>query len=206
MLKARPTPFGRWFWQLFCRISIRMYFRGPVWEMPQVPDSQKSLLMVGNHVSWWDGFWMIRLNEMLFKREYYVMMLEEQLSPRPFMQQGGAFSIDPGSRSIVESLSYTAELLKNPRNLVQMYPQGEIHSVYHDQFVFSPGIERILKKAGDQTQLYFFAALLDYFSEPKPLLRFYIEPYDHLSQASDSQSLEQAYRAFYKSCTARQKA
>ena len=72
-------------------------------------------------------------------------MLEEQLKKNWFFQYTGGYSIKKSTRSVVESLNYTAELLENNKNLVLMFPQGKIQSMHRSEFVFEKGIERILK-------------------------------------------------------------
>ncbi len=74
-------------------------------------------------------------------------MLEEQLRKHMYLNKAGGFSVRKGSRSIVESLGYTAELLNDKNNLVLMFPQGRIESMHKQDFVFEKGIEYVLKKA-----------------------------------------------------------
>ncbi len=54
------------------------------------------------------------------------MMLEEQLRKRMYLNKSGGYSVRKGSRSILKSLDYTAELLKEKKSLVLMFPQGKI--------------------------------------------------------------------------------
>ena len=129
------------------------------------------------------------------------MMLEDELAKRPFMRQGGAFSIQPGSRSMIDSLNYAAELLKNPENMLLLYPQGKIHSLYETDIQFGTGINHILKKAGPQVQVIGFVVLLDFLSRAKPRLRFYLQEMDYYSETD----LNQTYRNFYDECIQRQK-
>jgi hypothetical protein len=123
------------------------------------------------------------------------MMLEDQLSVRKMATRIGAFSVKPGTRDVVESLHYAAELLDDTDNSVLMFPQGKIHSIYHSTFYFERGIEKILKLA-PKCQLLFYTAFIDYFSNRKPTLFFYIKeiPVDEELQSS---SLQQLYQSFY---------
>ncbi|MCA1745521.1 MAG: hypothetical protein LC643_07450 [Bacteroidales bacterium] len=61
------------------------------------PVHGQSVLVIGNHVSWWDGFWVYYLNKRFLKKKLHVMMLESQLKHRRFLTRIGAFSIEPGS-------------------------------------------------------------------------------------------------------------
>ncbi|MEZ4829408.1 MAG: lysophospholipid acyltransferase family protein [Bacteroidia bacterium] len=202
IIAALPTKWGRFFWENFSAIAIRVCFRGMEFSGPVSPDPSRSMLMVGNHISWWDGFWPMILNKKLFGKKYHVMMLEAELSKRPFMRRGGAFSINPGNRSMVESLRYTAGLLENPENMVLMYPQGKIHSVYESTFEFQPGIEKIIGVCRKPVQVVFFASLLDYGSFPLPTLRMYMEEYTGEPAAA---VISGAYTRFYLNALALQK-
>ena len=88
------------------------------------------ILLIANHVSWWDGFWVSYLNLKVFKRKYHFMMLEKQLKCFPVLNKTGGYSIKKGSRTVLESLQYTAELLNDSGNAVLLFPQGKIQSMY----------------------------------------------------------------------------
>lgn len=153
--------------------------------------------MIANHVSWWDGFWVSYLNLKRFRRKFHFMMKQEQLQKFPFFQKTGGYSVKKGSRSIMESLDYTAELLRNPGNAVVLFPQGSIRSVYTRDFRFEKGIEKILERTGKKIQLILVANLMEYFSHPKPDLYVYFMEYqeDDFSTAA----VEHAYNEFYDS-------
>ncbi len=161
-------------------------------------DEDKSVLMIGNHISWWDGFWPIEMNRRLWKRSYFVMMLETQLSIRPFLRQGGAFSIQPGSRDMIASLRYASSLLGDPRNIVLIFPQGKIHSQYARDVAFAAGVEKILRQAAGPVQVLFYAAFLDYGSFSQPTLRIILRRWDH----DGDPSIHAAYLRFFNEAEA----
>jgi hypothetical protein len=156
---------------------------------------EKSSLIIGNHVSWWDGFFGMYINKHFLGKKFHFMMLEEQLSVRKMATRIGAFSVNPGARDVVQSLRYAAELLDDTGNSVLMFPQGKIHSIYNSTFTFERGIEKILKLA-PQSQLLFYAAFIDYFSNRKPTLYFYIKEISG-DEELHSASLQQLYQSFY---------
>lgn len=162
---------------------------------------KKAVLMLGNHVSWWDGFWALYLNNQLFKKKIHVMMLEDQLRMRRFLSKFGAFSIDPNTRSVVESLNYSVDLLSNPNNLLVMYPQGKLHSMHQSDIVFERGIEKILSRCVE-VNLMFYAAFVDYFSNRKPTLTIYIEQVEF--DRYNSSDLNSMYCDFYINCRKKQ--
>ncbi|GAB4416121.1 MAG: hypothetical protein OHK0039_25310 [Bacteroidia bacterium] len=192
MIAAAPTGLGRWFWETFTHLALRRRFHTVEADLLPETDPGRAILLIGNHISWWDGFWGIWLNKHRFGRRFFVMMLEEELRKRPFMRRGGAFSIRPGSRDVLRSIDYTRALLTDPRNLVLLFPQGRIHSLYETEIRFAPGVARILRES--PCQVVFYAALLDYGSHPRPSLRFYLAACPPGTAPAD---IEAAYQQFY---------
>jgi 1-acyl-sn-glycerol-3-phosphate acyltransferase len=160
------------------------------------------ILLISNHVSWWDGFWIVYLNRKIFKRSFYFMMLEEQLRKFWFFNYAGGFSVKKGSKSIIESIHYSLELLSNSQNLVFMFPQGEIQSMHKQTFAFEKGIEKILKNKGKKVQIIFQVNLIDYFSNAKPGLNIYFTEYH--DEIFDIKSMENKFNVFYEQCIDKQ--
>ena len=158
--------------------------------------------MIGNHFSWWDGFIAYRLNDLFLHKKFHVMMLEEQLTPRMFLNKAGAFSIKRGSRSVIESLRYASSLLHEPENLVVVYPQGTITSLHSRPVKFEKGTERILDGASKRLMILFYVALPDWFSEKKPGLTVRVTEYPSTDRSASS--LEEAYNRFFNECISKQ--
>jgi 1-acyl-sn-glycerol-3-phosphate acyltransferase len=156
------------------------------------------VLVICNHVSWWDGFWVMYVNMRLFHRLFFFMMLEEKLDEFSFFKKCGGYPVRKGSRSILESLQYTVELLRDRNNLVLMFPQGEISSMHNQHFKFGHGIERIVSQVTGNIQVIFMANLVDYFSEKKPSLFIYLKEYH--GNAEDAGKIEEHYNIFYSEC------
>lgn len=199
MIKARH----HWFYvPLFCRFTRRnfrkIYHQVSVIREPETYD--QALFLMGNHFSWWDGFFAYYLNMEIFHKQYHVMMLEEQLQKNRILNKIGAYSIQPGSRHIRESLMYTRDLLKDPQNLVVFYPQGKIESMHTQPLHFESGMEMILKGL-ENVQVVFYAALIDYFSQKKPGLNLYLNTY---RGERTTEKLEEAYNSFLSQCKIRQ--
>ena len=49
-------------------------------------DNDLPVLLMSNHVSWWDGFWAMYVNLKVFRRKFHFMMLEDQLRKFWFFQ------------------------------------------------------------------------------------------------------------------------
>lgn len=165
------------------------------------PVGSTSELVIGNHVSWWDGFWVYYLNRRFLNKQLFVMMLEEQLAPRRFLSRIGGFSINPRHRSVVGSLDYAVSKLTSPGNLVVMYPQGQIASNSAGVLPFQKGFNRVVEKAGLKRVL-FYVALIDYFSNRKPTLYFYLGHFDR--EDPNGTETEMAYHTFYSEAVALQ--
>jgi hypothetical protein len=128
------------------------------------------------------------------------MMLEEQIKKFRITNKVGGFSVRKGSRSIIETLKYTNELLSDKENLVLIFPQGEIQSVYNQEIRLEKGIEKILKDNTGKIQVLFIANLVDYFSEEKPGLFIYFK--ELITPGSSLEEIEKEYNEFYSGCVA----
>jgi len=158
-------------------------------------DNQKALLVIANHMSWWDGFWVELLNHKIFHRKFHFMMLEEQLKKHWYFQYTGGYSVKKKSRSAIESINFTLELLERPQNMVLMFPQGKIHSMHVDYIKFEKGIEKIIQKSPHDTQVIFVVNLVDYFSNKKPNLYMYFKSF--LANDLKKSDIENKYNVFY---------
>ena len=200
MLKSRHHFIVYPFFQHYTRYLLRTRYHTVSIEN-HFADNGNAVLLIGNHVGWWDGFWAMYLNLKVLKRKFHFMMLEEQLMRYRFFNYTGAFSVNKGSRSVVESIRYASELLNDSENMLLMYPQGRLHSMYEHHFQFEKGIERMLKNRERKVQVVFSANLVDCFTEPKPSLSIYTENYEG---AFTVEALEHAYNDFYDRCLEKQ--
>jgi 1-acyl-sn-glycerol-3-phosphate acyltransferase len=204
MITAKHSRLGTWFWAQWSRWGIRLLFEDFRYEERVEVDPRRALLLVGNHISWWDGFWPLWLNHKHLGKRFHAMMLEEQLAQRRFLRSAGGFSINPRSRSVIASLSYAAELLSDPKNLLLIYPQGKIHSLYDQPIRFEKGLEKVLQLTQAPVQLVFSVALLDYHARPRPSLYYRLREYEGDVQAPLAE-IERAYQSFYDHCLERQR-
>ncbi|MFO7616417.1 MAG: lysophospholipid acyltransferase family protein [Bacteroidales bacterium] len=206
MIPARHTWFHVRFFRLYADLRIRRHFSRVVIHppVPELPD--KPLLVIGNHFSWWDGFFILWLNNRLFHRRFYVMMLEEQLKNNMILNRTGAFSIRPGSRDAVASIRYARDILTRgvdpalqpaQRPLLLIYPQGAIRSMHDRHLHFESGLGHILDQLQGQVTLLMSVALTDYFSNQKPELHFYLREYP-LDDNLNIEHLENEYNDFLK--------
>jgi 1-acyl-sn-glycerol-3-phosphate acyltransferase len=183
--------------KVFTLISIKRNFH-EVKIIDDFEDRKLPLFVIANHFSWWDGLFVNFVNMKKFKRKFNFMMLEEQLEVYKFFRNLGGYSIKKNSRSMIETFKYTGELLRDNSNLVLMFPQGEIQSLHMSEFIFEPGIDRILGKVENEIQMLFIANLVDYFSKPKPTLYAYLKEFKPAGLSHIE--LQEAYNSFYSGC------
>ena len=203
IIKSRHRPFFTWFFRVYSIQMIRWHFR-KVTIHGKFMDRGLPVMLIGNHFSWWDGFIANFLNIRVFRRKFHVMMLEDQLDSRMFLNKAGAYSIKRGSRSVIESMQYTVDLLSNAENLVVLYPQGVFESQYRRPVRFEKGVDTIAARVTNEVHLVFYAALLDYFSSRKPSLSVYLREVPREIALSPG-SIESAYNTFLSQCTWQQK-
>jgi 1-acyl-sn-glycerol-3-phosphate acyltransferase len=185
------------FFKLYTLWKIRRNFHN-VYINGEFHEKKLPVLLLSNHLSWWDGFWAMYLNIKLFQRKFYFMMIEEQLKKYKFFNKTGGYSVKKGSRSIIETLEYTIQLLKDKNNMVLLFPQGEIQSLYTQTIHFENGIGNIMKKVSGPVQVIFLVNLVEYFSNPKPGLYLYLKEYT--GKDFTTENLEKEYNYFYVNC------
>ncbi|MCE2414298.1 lysophospholipid acyltransferase family protein [Candidatus Poribacteria bacterium] len=139
---------------------------------PKIPDDLPVLLLP-NHSTWWDGFFVYLLNKKIFRRTTYLMMLEKQLSKYKFFAKIGAYSIEPENRhNIIKSLEYTVELLDREMPLVSIFPQGQLVPWHTRPLGYKRGVEWILRKYGKPIAVLPLAIRTEFLGEKRPSVFF----------------------------------
>ncbi len=201
IIKARHIPFFVRFFSFYSRNGLKSHFSHVRFEC-SVNTSGRPVLLIGNHFSWWDGFIAYRLNDLVLRKKFHIMMLEEQLEKRLFLNKAGAFSIRRGSRTVVDTLRYTSGLLHDAENMVVVYPQGTITSIHRRPVRFEKGTERIIAGASDKLMILLYVALPDWYSGKKPGLDVRVIEYS--ARERTVTDLEEAYNIFLDECIAKQ--
>ncbi|QKG80120.1 hypothetical protein FHG85_07550 [Tenuifilum thalassicum] len=181
--------------KVYANLLLNLHFREIRIEGDFTPDN-RSVLLIPNHFSWWDGFFAWKLNTMLLRKEFYLMMLESELKKHRFLKKLGAYAIVPTSKGMLESLRFASEVLTQPNNVLVYYPQGRLHSQHHMGLEFQKGIERIAQQS-DNFRLLMCANLIDYYNYKKPSLTIYLQEYDRLTDFSLTQ-FQLTYNLFLK--------
>ena len=197
IIKAKHNFIIHPIFKQFSRVMINRHFtQVEVIGNVDVSDD-RSVLLLSNHTGWWDGFWHLYLNMKVFKKKFHFMMLEEQLKKHWYFNYTGGFSVNKTAKSIVETIQYSADLLSHTENIVLMFPQGKIESIYKQTFAFEKGVQKIIEKTDrSKVQIVFLVNSIDYFLNKKPILYHYIKEYEECD--SDYRAIERSYNAFFK--------
>ncbi len=197
IIKAKHNLFIYNFFKLYSLYKIRRSFRRVVTE-GEFDDNGKAVVVIANHVGWWDGFWVMFLNLRVFRRRFHFMMLEEQLRKFWFFMYSGGFSVHRGSKSIIETINHAREIIEKSENLLLVFPQGRLESLYQTEIYFEKGIEKILSGKEDRIHLVFVASLVDYYNEQKPSLFIYFTEVKNCAMTTGA--LRDRYKIFYDEC------
>ncbi|MBW4891264.1 lysophospholipid acyltransferase family protein [Mucilaginibacter sp. HMF5004] len=152
----------------YMRFRMRRAFKTIEIATPVTVKEGHSILLLCNHFSWWDGFFGNYLAYWVLKRKLYIMMQHDHLEKRMLFNLFGGFSIERGTREMMKSLWYAADLLNNAENLVVVFPQGELISNHTTTVSVEKGIERLVNHIKGPCQIVYCATLIDYFESLKP--------------------------------------
>ncbi len=198
MIIASHHPLFAWFFKHYSRLMIKWHFREVLFE-GDLSAPSGPILVVANHFSWWDGFFIYQLNNKFWHKRFHVMMLEKQLKNRRFLNKVGAFSISATGDSTLRSMRYATSLLQNNKNLLTIFPQGHFTSQGAIPVKFEGGAQFLIRHSASHVKM--VVILVDYFSHRKPFLSFYVQDY---TEKDKQDSLENSYNRFYNRCIERQ--
>ncbi|MGZ5243699.1 MAG: lysophospholipid acyltransferase family protein [Bacteroidia bacterium] len=200
MIYAKHSKWANLVMGKYLRYILRKDFHDITYINTPKNASGLPVLLLPNHFSWWDGFIFYDYNRRFLGKEFYLMMLEEELAKRPFFSQVGAFSIRKKSKDIIESLAYTRKLLQDKSNMVTVFPQGKIHSIHAENMYFESGIAHLINGLKNDILLLQAVVLPDYFANRKPVLHIYFREKILSVNDLDMKEIQMEYNAFYKKC------
>lgn len=171
MIKAKHSRIARMIFNPYLSVLLKRNF-GHFYVLNDPPFEQmkgKRLIVTPNHFSWWDGFFIDYMNRKLLKRNFYILMLEEQLIKYWFFRYLGAFSIRPGNaKSTILTARYSASVISDAENMVVFYPQGKIEDYAKHPLELKPGIKLFLNNAGADTHVLIVSFSIRYNENRKP--------------------------------------
>ena len=201
IIKDKPIRFIQWLMLAAEKFILSKFSKIIFIDEPKVNQDVATLLLM-NHFSFNDGPMMHYLCRKVLKKEFKVMVLEEQMLLFKPLKYIGCFSVNKKSRTLVESLDYAASLLSDKRNMLGIFPQGGVFSQHLEKIHFEQGLDRILKKNKAPIQVVFAVMQLDFLADFKPKAYIYFMDY---TGEQIPEKMEEAYNVFYTKCRLEQK-
>lgn len=173
MIRATHATWAEGIFHAYVRWLFRKQFHAlhVLGDVPS-PSEDHPLLLLPNHSTWWDGFFIYWLNQCFFHRPAYLMMMEEQLSRYRFFSKIGAFSVDSTSpKRLLISMNYALSLLNEdgpPPPLMCIFPQGELQPWGTRPLGYKRGVEWLLQKYGEAVHMLPLAIRLEFLGEQRP--------------------------------------
>ena len=170
MIKADHKNWARFIFDIYINNLLKRNFSNYYLtnSYPDLPDNL-SIVLTPNHISWWDGFFIDYLVKKFSKKKMHIMMLENQLKQYWFFQKLGAYSINPSSTSsIISTVKYTREILKNKNNLAVIYPQGKIEPFEKRPLNIKNGLKLFIENLHAELFVIPVAFKIQYLNEKNP--------------------------------------
>ncbi|HEV2130142.1 MAG TPA: lysophospholipid acyltransferase family protein [Longimicrobiaceae bacterium] len=150
------------------------------------------VLLVSNHVCWWDPLVVLALDEAL-GTEGYALMDAENLCGVPFFARFGAIPLDRRSAPRMRAgLRAAAALLDRPGRALWIFPQGRHRPAHLRPLGFQPGV-LLLARLAPRAQLLPVALQYAYAEGHNPaVFASFGEPVSasHAARAEDARCLE----------------
>lgn len=123
-------------------------------QLPKT-DGKRSVLVLLNHHSWWDGLFPLVLSERYYPQTGMAIMEDKQIENHPFFRKIGAQPITRNNTKVaLETLAGIADYMKNHPSVLFLYPQGAIYPNHEEYFTVQRGYQMLLDKIPDlQVQL-----------------------------------------------------
>lgn len=180
MIKARHQWWADKIFYLYIRHLLKKHFSA-VKLLKEFPDLDPAFpsLLIPNHNTWWDGFFIYFFNKAVCRQRTYLMMLDDQLNNYPFFSRVGAYGIDPHNpKATLRSLKYSVEILEQrslPHTMVCLFPQGELQPWNPENLKFKAGLDWIIKQVSTPLNCIPLAMRCEFLEEQRPELFFLAE-------------------------------
>src|SRR5882762_7003856 len=103
MIRNKKNFLIYWTLHWYTRWMVNRHFHELLSNQVEI-DSNKSVLLIANHFSFWDSLILYTISQKLLKKKFHVMVREDTTLHLNFVKYGGAFSINKNSREMIESL------------------------------------------------------------------------------------------------------
>ncbi len=144
----------RWFWDRYLHWKYRQAFASIHFDLHAALgqlDPKLPVILVPNHMSWWDGFLCFEVQSKLRPGSgIYSLMLESELKKFPILRKVGCFGMEPGHPASVRRafVQFRDLVDQNPYRTLTFFPQGEISPMRQRPLGFRRGIEILAKIVG----------------------------------------------------------
>lgn len=180
MIEAKHNRLLRKIFNVYINYQLKKFFNGfyLIGEVPDLND-KKSVLVLPNHFSWWDGFFVDLIHRKLFgDYKIYMMVLEDTIKRYWFFNKIGAFTINQNNpKDVIKSFNYASKLLNDKKNFVVIFPQGELQS-YSTNVKIKSGVLDLILRRNSNFHIMFLAMKIEFSSEKKPNVYFRLS-YSH---------------------------
>ncbi|RZK42205.1 MAG: glycerol acyltransferase [Pedobacter sp.] len=163
----------------------------------------EALLVLANRFSWWDGFMLFQLNKKVFKKKFHVLVTSDDFERIRYIKYFGAFAPDKKGKDVIETFNYAGALLDNPKNMVLIFPQGDIRSSHVNRVGFEKGMLQVINASKKNFQLVFSVILTDYFNNKKPSAEAYLTKWE-TEEYMSLQLLKSEYNKHYNDSISKQ--
>jgi hypothetical protein len=156
-MDSRYSPGAMRLFEVFWRPWMRRRLHAV--RMAGLPDSLPAgvpLLIVSNHVSWWDAFLLREVQRVLRPRgPLWTLMLESELRRLPFFRWMGVVGVSPGRpASAARAMRALADAARTrPDSTILYFPQGRIWPSHRRPLGFQRGIEGLMRRLAPVTVL-----------------------------------------------------
>ncbi|MBT8378817.1 MAG: lysophospholipid acyltransferase family protein [Ignavibacteria bacterium] len=174
IIEARHNKAAQYVFKAYSNRLLRKNFSNFfLANLPSELPKEKSVILAPNHFSWWDGFFIYKLNYDLFLRKIFIMMLQEELERYWFFKYVGAYSIEPKNPvNISKALKYTQKLFKGASNAIVFYPQGEIESFDKRPLKLNKGLQLFIRNIDDNCMVLPVAFKIQHYNKKNPSIIF----------------------------------
>ncbi len=125
-------------------IRFRFSFHKMIIDISEVEhqiNRTQPILLIANHCSWWDGFFVYEVYKKLqATTDFKIVMLESELKKFPFFRLCGAVGLIPRNKEHNQSVFNE---LKN--HFVCFFPQGELRPQNLRPLIFKKGVDELIQ-------------------------------------------------------------
>ena len=129
---------------VYLGIRYRFSFHKMIIDLSQVENKinpERPVLLIANHSSWWDGFFVYEVYKKLKARtDFKIVMLESELKKFPFFRLCGAVGL------VRQNQDHNQKIFQQLKNdFVCFFPQGQLGPQGLRPLIFKKGIEDLIR-------------------------------------------------------------